>query len=276
MSAETVHTFSFLWWSNTIDVLLKGVGSSLEGLTQDEAEKRRRTIGFNVLARQKRLGLLGRFISKLTNPLIFILLAAAIISAILGQTSDFIIIILITIISITIDVVQEHQAIEGAEKLRQRVSLTATVMRDGVKKEIPLTKIVPGDIICLSVGDMVPGDCRLLHTKELMVDQSALTGESFPQEKNADAVVSEITDINGRVNCVYMGTHVLTGEAIALVVVTGSATEIGHVATGLVSRREKTEFEKGMNDFGYLLTKTAVVVSLVVLGAHFYLAHDIL
>ncbi len=264
------------WWVTREKDILSSLHTSTEGLTEEAAERRMREYGRNVFVERKKDTLLTRFISKLVNPLILLLLAAALISAVLGQLTDFIIILVILLISITLDVYQEHQAADASEKLRARVSLTAAVLRDGVQREIPISRLVPGDIIRLSVGDIVPADCRLLTATDLLVDQSTLTGESYPQEKDLTIVPKADAPVSGRTNCVFMGTHVISGVAVAVVVITGNSTELGGVAKSLVTPRPQTEFEKGINNFGMLLAKTALIVSGIVLLSHIVLGHDIL
>jgi len=237
---------------------------SLSGLTAQEAKVRLQRDGPNTLAQRKEPSIIVRFLQKLTNPLIVLLLVAAIISAFLGEASDFVIIAVITIVSITLDVYQEATAVGAAEKLRKRVSITATVIRDGAKMEIPLRDIVLGDCVQVSVGDIVPADCRLLSSKDLLIDESSLTGESYPQEKLAV----------DKKNMLFMGTNVITGEGTAIVMATGGATELGKVSNHLVAPRPKTEFEKGISDFGMFLLKTAIVFGVFVFVAHVYLAHE--
>ncbi len=237
--------------------------NSSEGLREDEAKVRLARFGPNTLAQQKHVTLIGRFLQKLLNPLILLLLAAALLSAILGQTSDFIIICVITFVSISMDVYQEAKGEGAVDKLRKRVSLTATVLRDGVKKEVPLMSIVQGDIIFLSVGDIVPADARLVAARDLLIDESTLTGESYPKEKRGNAMV-------------LMGTNVVTGEGEAVVTVTGKNTQLGSVANHLVAPRPKTEFEKGISEFGVFLMKTAIVMGVFVFIAHVFLAHELL
>ncbi|MBI3559824.1 magnesium-translocating P-type ATPase, partial [Candidatus Gottesmanbacteria bacterium] len=265
-----------VWWSVPLDQLITTLGSRKEGLTQEEAVVRLKRFGHNELTKRKRLNIVERFLSKLAHPLILLLICAALISAILGQLSDFIIIIAITFVSVLIDGIQEHQAVEGAEKLRKRVSLTATVYRDGIKKEVPLSTVVRGDLVAISAGDIVPADCRLLTANDLCVDQSALTGESFPQVKNFRDLPDPGAPLEEHTNSIFMGTTAVAGEGTAVIVASGSNTELGKVARALVAHRPQTEFEKGIGDFGYLLTKTAVVVAAAVLISHLALGHDML
>jgi Mg2+-importing ATPase len=264
------------WWTKDSRDVLASLSVKAYGLTQEAAEKRLIQYGRNVFVERKKDTVLTRIISKLSNPLLLLLLAAAFISAGLGQVIDFVIIVAILSISISLDVYQEHQAVEGAEKLRARVTLTASVLRDGVVREIPISHVVPGDIVHLSVGDIVPADCRILSETDLLVDQSTLTGESFPQEKDASAVVTQSAPVSERTNCVFMGTHVISGVATVVVVKTGNHTELGSVAKSLVVPRPKTEFEKGIHQFGVLLARTALIVSGIVLLSHIALGHDLL
>ncbi len=236
----------------------------LKGLTQEEAEKKLREFGRNVLVEKKKPTLLKRFISKLANPLVLLLLFAGALSGVLGQTSDFFITAIIIFMSISIDVFQEHQAIEGAEKLKKRVSLTATVVRDGIQKEIPMSHVVPGDVVYLSIGDIVPADGRLLVAKDLLIDESVLTGESFPQEKDTQ-----------KADKILMGTNVTAGVGTALVVTTGSQTELGKIAKELVSKRPETEFGKGIERFGSFIVKLTIVFSAIILAFHIGLRHDV-
>jgi Mg2+-importing ATPase len=151
----------------------------------------------------------------------------------------------------------------AADKLKKRVSLTATVLRDGVKKELPLASIVPGDVVYLSVGDIVPADARILNCRDLLIDESTLTGESYPKEKLVNTLA-------------LMGTNVVTGEGEAVVELTGKRTQLGGIANHLVAPRPKTEFEKGISEFGLFLMKTAIVFGIFVFIAHVYLAHELL
>lgn len=238
--------------------------NSARGLTSAEAHIRLKSVGLNVLAEKRRVSIFERFISKLLNPLILLLLIAGALSATLGQISDFVIIIIITVVSIGLDAYQEHEAAGAAERLQKKVALSATVIRDGVTSEIPLKEVVPGDVVQVGVGDIVPADCTFLDGRDLMIDESTLTGESFPKEKRNQG------------DRLLMGTVAVTGEGKALVVNTGSRTEIGKISKHLVEPREKTEFEKGINDFGLLLMRTAVIFGIFVFVAHIILAHNVL
>lgn len=262
------------WWSADLNGLYRELDSSEKGLTAEEAADRFKIFGANRLAEMKRITIVGRFIAKLFNPLILMLLAAGFVSAILGQRSDFIIIAAIVVVSTVIDVIQEHKAETSAEKLRQRVSLSATVLRDHAEKEIPLVNVVPGDVVIVKLGDFVPADCRIIKQKDLLVDESALTGESLTSPKNPEAKVDEKSSIGSRVNSLFMGTNVISGEATALVVATGGKAEFGEIAKELIAPRPPTEFEKGINSFGNLLLKIALIMAAAIFILHVLTLHD--
>lgn len=233
------------------------------GLSEHEAVQRLKIFGPNQLAREKKKPFLLKFLAKFSNPLILILIFASLISGLLGELTNFFIITFIIIISAVIDFYQEHQADTAVEKLRRKVSLTATVLRDGLKREIPLSQIVPGDLIFLAAGDIVPADAGLFNCRDLLIDQAALTGESFPREKQTG-------------NSVLMGTHVLLGEGQAIVAKTGERTEFGHVSQSLVEKRPATEFEKGIQNFGLMIMKITIVLVLFIFFINAFLRGEIL
>jgi len=267
---------SLAYWSETQDSLFFSLKTTPHGLSQQEAEARLKIYGLNELAKKKKKLIIWQFLSKFISPLIFILLVASIISALVGDITEFLIIQATVIIGVIIDFYQEYQAEQAAEKLRQKVSLTASVLRNNITQEIKVAKLVPGDVIFLSVGDIVSADCRLLTSQNLLVDQAVLTGESFPQEKDQKAIVLESASLVDYNNVVFMGTTVVSGEGTALVVRTGNKTEFGKISKELVKRRPKTEFEKGMRNFGYLLMKIVLILVLIVFFVNAFLRHEIL
>ncbi|MEM2385200.1 MAG: HAD-IC family P-type ATPase, partial [Candidatus Bathyarchaeia archaeon] len=166
-----------------VDALLERLGSSLSGLSSREVERRLEVFGYNEVAGRRKRSLIIEFLYHFRNPLVIILLIAGLTSYLLGDHESAIIVFSIVVMSTLLDFYQEHKAERAAEMLRERVALTATVIRDGFKREVKMSEIVPGDIILLSAGDVVPADARVINAKDLFVDQSALTGESFPVEK---------------------------------------------------------------------------------------------
>ncbi len=245
--------------------VLARLDTSHSGLTSEEATNRLQTYGHNQLPQKKRRAGAVEFLYHLRNPLVFILLFAGLISGLIGQALDAAIIFSIVLISVVLDVYQESKAEKSAEVLKKRVVTTATVLRDGAKKEIPLSSLVPGDIIYLSAGDIVPADSRVIVQKDLYVDQSGLTGESFPVEKTTTATTAAgnatITEAS---NYVFLGTSVVSGTAAAVAVRTGGSTEYGKIAEQLVGRAPETEFERGLRRFGFLITQVALVLVIFV------------
>ncbi len=158
------------------------------------------------------------------------------------------------------------------KRLKERVTTKATVLRDGVKQDVKISEIVPGDIVYLIAGDLVPADCRLISAKDLNLNQSALTGEAFPVEKNADPLSSPTSEITGWNNYVFLGTSVVSGTGTAVVVKTGKLTEYGKIAKELVAKAPETEFEKGLRRFGALMTEVTLflVVFVFFVNAFFY------
>lgn len=252
---------SLPFWSLSKEDLLEKLSTKEEGISDLEAKSRLKTFGLNQLA-QKNHSVLLDFLKQFANPLIIILFFASIISAISHQLTDFIIINSIIFISGMIDFYQQQKSSQAAEKLRQRVSLTANVIREGKLQTIPVTQLVPGDVIKLSAGNIIPADCRILEANDLNVNQSTLTGEAFPQVKNAAAKVPDKAALTDQLNCVFMGTSINSGEAQALVVKTGSLTQIGQISKQLVEKRPETEFQKDIKSFGILLMK--ITFSLVI------------
>jgi len=264
------------WWASKNENLLSDFHSTANGLTVEEAHKRLLLYGPNELAKKEKLTLFRRLFSKLINPLIILLLVAGALSAFLGQLSDFIIILVIILVSVALDTFQEHAAETAAEKLRKSVALTAAVIHNGEKKEVLFSHIVPGDVIFLSAGDIVPADGKLLSSEHLMIDQSTLTGESYPQHKRFEEKIAAEATVAERVNCTFMGTHVVSGEGTMLVVSTAGATELGKIAKSLVGNRPKTEFEKGLTGYGYLLMRLVMILAPIVFFMHVLLAHNVL
>lgn len=245
--------------------VLSKFNTSESGLTTKEAKQILRTSGYNEIAIRKKRATIVEFLSHFRNPLILILLAAGLVSAYFGQVIEPTIIFSIVMMSVILDFLQESKASKAAEELKERVATTATVARDGSKQEIVLSEIVPGDIVFLSTGGIVPADSRVIEAKDVHVDQSALTGESFPVEKTSDPLKSkEISTITGWDNYLFMGTSVVSGAATAVVVKTGGFTEYGRIAKKLAERRPETEFEKGLRRFGYLIMQVTFLLVMFV------------
>ena len=235
------------------DQLLAKLDTSRSGLTSEEVGRRLKTYGPNELAKRKRRTAAVEFLVHLGNPLVIILLLAGLISLSSGGTIDAIIIFSIVVLSVALDIYQEDKAEKAAEMLKEKVTTTATVIRDGAKQEVKLSEIVPGDIVYLSAGDIIPADARLIDAKDLYADQSSLTGESFPVEKTAAPLKTKGGTITEWDNYLFLGTSVVSGAATAVVAKTGKSTEYGQIAQKLVARGPETEYERGLRRFGYLM-----------------------
>ncbi|MGD1119533.1 MAG: magnesium-translocating P-type ATPase [Dehalococcoidales bacterium] len=247
------------------DVLMNRLGTSAAGLTTEEATARLETYGSNEVARREHGSVILEFASHFKSPLVIILVIAAIVSSTLGELTDAIIILCIVLVSVILDFTQEYRAGKAAEALRKRVATTATVFRDGAKKDIEVAGLVPGDIVGLTAGDVVPADARVNTAKDFFVDQSALTGESFPVEKTADSLPpSSIADTSKWNNYMFMGTSVTNGTATAVITRTGSDTEYGEIAKKNAEKKPETEFERGLRRFGFLIMQVTFVLVVAV------------
>jgi Mg2+-importing ATPase len=247
-----------------IDDFLARLGTSRLGLSSEEAGRRLEIYGYNEVARRKRRAAVFGFASHFRNPLLIILLFAGLISIFLGEVVNAGIIFSIVMFSVVLDFYQESKAEKAAEMLKERVATTAMVLRDGVRREVRLSEIVPGDIVFLSAGDIVPADARVIEAKDFFVNQSALTGESFPVEKTALEPKGKRGTITEMGNYVFLGTSVVSGSATVVVVRTGSHTEYGKIAKRLVERHPETEYERGLRRFGFLIMQVTffLVVSV--------------
>jgi Mg2+-importing ATPase len=237
---------------------------TITGLTAEQAEARLDQFGPNEPATTQHHSFLFDFLHAFSNPLVLILLIAAVISGFMGEAADAGIIGVIVLLSAVIDVTQTYRSQQAMERLRDRVAPTATVLRGGEWKEIQRRDVVPGDIIRLSAGDLVPADAHLLVARDLYVQQAALTGESLPCEKQATGEPAS-AKAEAR-NMVFLGTSVVSGTATAEVVATGPRTAFGDIAARLAARPEETAFDRGLRNFSQLLVRTVLflVIFLIV------------
>jgi Mg2+-importing ATPase len=232
--------------------LFERIGTSPQGLSSEQAAERLEVYGRNELASESKHSIIKDFLLHFKSPLVLILLFAALISGVLNEIVNMAIILVIIFASVALDSYQESKAGKAAELLKQKVTTTATVLRDGVRQEIKLPEIVPGDVIYLSAGDILPADARVISAKDLFVNQSSLTGESFPVEKAPGSVKKGGSLVDWSNYC-FMGTSIVSGSATAVVVKTGSATEYGKIAKKLVEKAPETEFERGIKSFGFFI-----------------------
>ncbi len=259
-----------------IDVLLAKLDTTQQGLSAEEAANRLEKYGYNEFEKRKKKTAIVEFVSLLSNPLIIILLIAGLVSGLLGEIVNASIILSIVLLSVILDVYQESRAEKAAETLKEKVATTATVLRDGIKTEIKLAEIVPGDIILLSAGDIVPADSRIINAKDLFLNQSALTGESFPVEKTLSSLKLKNAAITEWNNYLFMGTSVVSGTGKAVATRTGNLTEFGKIAKKLVVRAPETEFERGLRKFGFLVMQVIFLLVLFVFFINALYKRDVL
>ena len=219
--------------------------------------------GWRLLARQ------------FTSPIILILVGATILSGVLGDMTDAVIILVIVLLSGVLGFVQEHRAAGAMRALLSSIRLTATVVRDGAEAAVPFDEVVPGDVVRIAGGDILPADAVVLEAHDLQVDQSSLTGETFPAAK-APGPVPAGTALAERSGVLYMGTHVASGTGSALVVATGRDTEYGQVLESMRRRPRPTGFERGMTRFGLLLARVMAVLVVLILVANLLLQRPVI
>ena len=248
------------------ETVLRELESRPDGLSQAEADSRLKQYGLNEIAREKRQSALMRLLSNVKNPLVLLLTALAVLSFLTGDLRATAVIFVMVVLGVVLRFFQEIRADNAAEKLKAMVSNTATLVRDGKEAEVPLKMLVPGDIIRLAAGDMVPADVRVLSAKDLFLNQAALTGESLPVERKAGAMSADVQNPLELPNICFLGSNVESGSATAVVVHTGDKTYFGSLAASIVGQRQLTSFDKGVNRFTWLMIRfIAVMVPAVFL-----------
>ena len=220
-------------WTEPIDRLLTRLATTRAGLAAAEVQSRVTRYGPNTAATVKHLPLWLQFLARFRSPLVIILLVASGLSAATGDVASFVVVVTIVTISITLDFVQEVRAQNAVETLRRSVAVQATVRRDGASLSVPMDQLVPGDIVELIAGDLVPADSRLLESRDLFVNQALLTGEPYPAEKQASDAASGAENPAGASNAVFAGTSVISGTATIVICRTGGRTALGHLARSL-------------------------------------------
>lgn len=258
------------YWNLTSLEAMEQVNIDLNGLTSKEAAARLKNYGENMISEKKKLSQVRAFLNQLKNPIILILLFATIISAVTGDWFDAQIILVIILGSAILSFYQEYSAGQAIEKLKSKVQVTCSVKRDGVFVDTPSRLVVPGDIIQLSGGDLIPADGLLLESDDLFVNQSALTGESMAVEKR-EGIIPDDSEVDERSNSVFMGTSVFSGNAVMLVMETGAKTQFGQIAEELTLRPDETDFERGVRHFGYLLSQIMFILTLTVFAINVFL-----
>ncbi|MDE3221091.1 MAG: HAD-IC family P-type ATPase, partial [Nitrospirota bacterium] len=248
------------------DTVLKGLGSQLSGLSKREAHSRLKQFGTNEIAREKRQSALMRLLSNIKNPLVLLLVTLGVLSFLTGDQRATVVIFVMVVLGVVLRFFQEMRADRAAEKLQAMVSNTATLVRGGKEEEISLKKVVPGDIIRLAAGDMVPADVRVLSAKDLFLNQAALTGEALPVEKKAAPASTNVQNPLDLPNICFLGSNVESGSATAVALHIGNRTYFGSLAASIVGQRQLTSFDQGVNKFTWLMISfIAVMVPAVFL-----------
>jgi len=254
--------------------LLQSLRTTTGGLTQTEAEERARTAGPNEVAQERRQGWPVRLLKIIRNPLVILLATLSAVSYATGDARAGTVMAGMVVLSVALRFIQEARADAAAAKLKAMIHVTATVIRDGAAREMPLRDLVPGDIIKLSAGDMIPGDVRVLSCKDLFVSEGSLTGESLPVEKFPDPetkVVSSPTELK---NTCFMGTSVQSGTATAVVAATGIHTYLGSMAGSITEAQAPTSFDKGLSRFTWLMIQLMAVMVPLVFLINGFTKHD--
>lgn len=255
---------STAYWSEDAAALAGKLGSDAGGLTSARAAAQLALIGPNSVEDGPRLSALRVLLRQFESPLVLILAFAATISLVLQQWVDAAIILAIVLGSSLLGFFQEYRASKAVEELKKRLALRCRVLRDALEQSLPVSTIVPGDVILLSAGNLIPADGLVIEAEDFLVSEASMTGESFPVEKRP-GIVTPDAPIAARTNVVLLGSSVRSGTAKILAVKTGRRTEFGAIAARMGARPPETDFARGVRQFGYLLIRVMVVIVLFVL-----------
>ena len=263
-----------LFWQQPIDALYSRVESSASGLTAADAERRLARFGPNTVYDTPHRRVIVKIAKRFAEPLVAILLVAAAISGFTGDLASFGIIVTVIALSIVLDVVQEQRAEVAADALKRSVAIHADVRRDGATISIPVEQVVPGDIVELRAGDLVPADGVVIKSRDAHVNEALMTGEPFPTEKRAGPCDAKIPA--DAFSALFAGTSVVSGQAAMLVIATGGATRFGGIAAGLAENAPPSAFERGIHQLGLLILRLTIFLVLFVLLVHLAFGRPVL
>ncbi|SDP97105.1 Mg2+-importing ATPase [Mucilaginibacter sp. OK268] len=272
---ESTTDTEMKFWQLDTDTACRSLSTDPKGLSDREAAARIRQYGPNTIRNHPKTSVLLLFLAQFKSPVTLLLIAAALLSASLGDVADTVIILAIVLISGFLGFWQEKGAADAVKELLKLVQLHCDVLRDGQFKAIPVEEVVPGDIVSLTAGDFIPGDSLLMESQELFADEAAFTGETFSVEKRCGAVAAD-APMAKRSNALFMGSHVISGRARVLVIQTGARTEFGKISAELMSRIPETDFEKGIRKFGYMLMEITLLLVIVIFAANVLLHKPVL
>ena len=260
--------------THDIAEIFQRLNTSPAGLTEEEAAERLEVFGPNEVGQEKKHEWLHRLWTAVRNPLVILLTVLATISYVTGDMRAGTVMLLMVVLGVTLRFVQETKADKAAAKLKAMIKVTATVVREGQQKEIPLQQLVPGDVVKLSAGDMIPGDVRLIAAKDLFIIQATLTGESLPVEKtDARDSRTNISTIE-HTNLCFLGTSVESGAATAVILATGAQTYFGKMASSLASQQTETAFDKGVKKYVWLMLSFMLVMVPMVFFINGLMKHN--
>jgi P-type Mg2+ transporter len=258
------------FWSLNKEDALKSLSCTDKGLSSDTANSRLKQYGPNTFKAASKSSGIILFLSQFKSPITLLLIGAALLSIGLGDLTDASIILVIIFISSILGFWQEKGAANAVDELLKMVQIRCCIVRDGKDAEWPVENVVPGDVVILSAGDVIPGDSLLLESHELFTDEAAFTGETYPVEKNVGTVPAD-APLAKRTNSLFMGSHVISGKATALVVKTGKQTEFGKISDQLRLKAPETDFEKGIRHFGYMLMEITLILVIIIFAINILL-----
>jgi Mg2+-importing ATPase len=263
-SNKKAQVIDFDYIRTTPEFIFEKLKTTIKGLTETEAKQRLEEYGYNEPAREKERAIILQLLSKFLNPLVIVLLVIAGFSIFFGEKISALLVILMAIMSVALSFIQEFRAGREAEKLSEMVRTTATVHRNGKPKEIKITEIVPGDVVDLFAGDIIPADLRIISCKDLFINQASLTGESFPIEKIGEPIHPKNHSISELTNIAFMGSSVVSGIGLGVVIKTGIATQFGELSRKLTTMRVETSFDKGIHKFTMLMIRLMLIMVAVI------------
>jgi Mg2+-importing ATPase len=250
-----------------LPAVFEKLNTSENGLREEEVRKRLKIYGHNRPVKKKEKSVMVQFLSRFANPLVVVLLIIAGFSTFFGEKINALIVVLMAVMSVFLSFFQEYRAGKEAQKLSELVRATATVIRHGKTKEVKITEIVPGDIVDLYAGDIIPADLRIISGKDLFVNQASLTGESLPVEKFANDPTANIA---------YMGSSVVSGTALGVVIKTGTATKFGEMASAITAAQLPTSFDRGIRDFTWLMIRFMIIFVVFIFAVNVFIRGEVL
>ncbi len=265
----------FTYAKTDVHSVLKEFNTSIDGLSTEEVKKRTKIYGPNTPIKQNKKPVIVEFLLKFTNPLILVLLAIGVFTLFYAEKFSAIFIFLMVLTSVCLEFYQEHRSGKEIEKLIELVRVKVTVRRNGKREDINIHELVPGDIIEVSAGDIIPADVKLINSNDLFVNESSLTGEAYPVEKHHETL-KNVESINDLKNLAFMGTSIVSGSATCVVLTTGKYTEFSHIAKNIAKDNFETSFDRGIRDFTWLMLKFVLTLVIFIFAINAILKGNLL